>query len=147
MISPVIHYLLVIISDQWFLVSSLENMDADLVHSQPQVLWEGAGVALQHVEDGGPIQRPLPDERDVGFIALLFRQVCVFAMFASYVFRTNLLPHVLGNVPFDYCPNERWERGGVIYNVAIIDLVVYSGAGYNSHPLGRDHLAVIEKVT
>ena len=68
---PVVNNVLVLIADQRLLVPSLQYMDAVLVDSQPQVLGQSGCVALQHVKNGGAIQRPLADEGHVGIIAVL----------------------------------------------------------------------------
>ena len=47
---PVVNDVLVFISDEGFLISSLENVYTILVHGQPQVLREGARVALEDIE-------------------------------------------------------------------------------------------------
>ena len=76
-------------------------MNPILVHSQPEVLGQCGGVALQHVKYGGPVHRPLANERHVRLVAVLFRQLRVVAVFAGNVLRTNSLPHVLWYVPLN----------------------------------------------
>ena len=85
-------------------------MDAVLVDGQPQVLGQRGGVALQHVKDGGAVQRPLPDKGHVGFVALLLREVGVLAVPAGYVLGTNTLAHVLWDIALNHRPDRR--KGG-----------------------------------
>ena len=48
---PVVDNVLVLVGDKGFLVPPLEDVDTVLVHCQPQVLGQGAGVALHHFKD------------------------------------------------------------------------------------------------
>ena len=112
---PVIHYIPIIISDQWFLLSSREDMNTSFVHCQPKVFGQSGCVTLHHFKYGGAIQRPLGHKGHVRFVAFSLRNIRVLSVLGSYVFRPNPLSHVLGYIAlYDVSMGRVWSEGAQV---------------------------------
>ena len=82
------------------LVSPLQNVDAVLIHCQPQVLRQHCRVALDDVKDGGPVEPPLSHKAHEGLfsITLIHVEVQEVSVPASDILRLHFDPHVAGNI-------------------------------------------------
>lgn len=82
------------------LVPPLQDVDAMLIHCQPQVLWQHCSVALYNVKDGGSIEAPLPYKAHEGLlsIAIIHAEVQEFSVLASDILWLHFSPHVARDV-------------------------------------------------
>jgi len=103
---PVVYNVSIVIRDQRFLVSSLQDVYSNFIHGEPQVLGKSTGVSLEDIKYSGPIQRPLSDKRQVCFVALLLRQIGIVTVLSGYIFRPYFLAQVLGDIPVNYSPKR-----------------------------------------